>query len=84
MPRYLLMVMRKPQFLASEIEPHHAFIEGLREKGVLELAGPFADKTGGAYLLTADSFEAAQTIAFSDPLHRTNSSAVTVYEWNAK
>jgi uncharacterized protein YciI len=50
----------------------------------LELAGPFSDKSGGAYVLKADTLEEAQALAFDDPVHITGSSAVTVYEWNAK
>lgn len=84
MARFLIMAMRTPQFQASAIEPHHRFLETLRQSGQLELAGPFTDKTGGAYLIQAESFDAAQAIAFSDPLHITQSSVITVYEWAAK
>jgi uncharacterized protein YciI len=82
--RYLVMVMRTPQFQASAIEPHHAFLETLRQNGQLEMTGPFSDKTGGAYVIQADNFAAAQALAFTDPLHTTQSSIITVYEWNAK
>lgn len=84
MARYLVMVMRTPQFQSSVVESHQAFLETLRQSGQLEMAGPFTDRTGGAYLIHAASFEAAQAIAFTDPLHITRSSAITVYEWNAK
>lgn len=83
MNRYLVMVMRTPQFQASAIAPHQAFLETLRQSGQLELAGPFADKSGGAYLIKAESLAAAEALAFADPLHTTRSSIVTVYEWNA-
>lgn len=83
MARYLVMVMRTAQFQPAAIAPHHAFLEGLRSEGRLELAGPFTDHTGGAYLLHADSLAAAQAVAFSDPLHTTQSSVITVHEWNA-
>ena len=84
MARFLVMVMRTPQFQASAIESHHRFLETLRHNGQLELAGPFTDKTGGAYLIQAESFDAAQAIAFSDPLHLTQSSIITIHEWQAK
>jgi uncharacterized protein YciI len=84
MARYLVMVMRTPQFQLSAVEPHQAFLETLRKKGQLEMAGPFTDKTGGAYLMVAENLEAAQALAFTDPLHTTQSSIVTVHEWNAK
>ncbi|MQR00265.1 YciI family protein [Glaciimonas soli] len=84
MPRYLVTTMRTANFQQSAIALHYVFLEQLREKGVLELAGPFTDKSGGAYLLTAASLEDARAMAFSDPVHTTGSSVVTVYEWNAQ
>lgn len=84
MARYLVMVMRTPQFQLSAVEPHQAFLEALRKKGQLEMAGPFTDKTGGAYVMVAENLEAAQALAFTDPLHTTQSSIVTVHEWIAK
>ncbi|WP_363320331.1 hypothetical protein [Ferrovum sp.] len=35
-------------------------------------------------MIKAASLEEARTLAFSDPVHTTKSSIVTVYEWNAK
>jgi hypothetical protein len=51
MKRYLVMVMRNPQFDATLIAAHGAFLDDLRRQGRLELAGPFSDGSGGAYLL---------------------------------
>ena len=82
--RYLVTTFRTPQFQTSVIDGHYAFLDGLRKEGKLELAGPFTDKTGGAYVIRADSLEEARELAFSDPVHTTRSSIVTVYEWNAK
>lgn len=82
--RYLVMAVRTPQFQASVIEAHHAFIKRLRQNGNLELSGAFTDKTGGAYLIRAANFEEAKALALTDPLHTTKSSLVTVYEWDAK
>lgn len=84
MKRYLITTFRTPQFDPGVIEAHMAFLAELRQRGRLELAGPFTDKSGGAYLITADSYDAAQAIAFSDPVHTSKSSVVTVYEWDAK
>jgi uncharacterized protein YciI len=78
------MTVRTPQFQPSVIDAHYAFLERLRQQGQLELAGPFTDKSGGAYLIKAASLDEAQTLAFSDPVHTSGSSRVTVYEWNAK
>jgi len=82
--RYLITTFRTPQFQTSVIDAHYAFLDRLREQGKLELAGPFTDKSGGAYLIRAASLEEAKALAFSDPVHVTRSSVVTVYEWNAK
>ncbi|HEY5548184.1 MAG TPA: YciI family protein [Coriobacteriia bacterium] len=82
--RYLITTLRTPQFDPAVVEAHYAFLDRLREHGQLELAGPFTDKSGGAYLIRAKNLEEARAIAFSDPVHTSNSSIVTVYEWNAK
>ncbi|AIY43732.1 hypothetical protein LT85_4574 [Collimonas arenae] len=83
MTRYLVTTFRTPAFQARVVEQHYAFLDQLREQGKLELAGPFADKSGGAYLIKAASLEEARNLAFADPVHLTGSSVVTVYEWNA-
>lgn len=82
--RYLVTTFRTPQFQMSVIDDHYAFLDRLREQNRLELAGPFTDKSGGAYVIRAGSLEEAHAIAFSDPVHTSGSSKVTVYEWNAK
>ena len=82
MLRYLVMTIRTPQFQPAVIEAHQAFLARLRQSGQLEMSGPFTDKTGGAYLIRAANFEEAKALAFTDPVHTTQSSVVTVYEWN--
>ena len=84
MQRYLIMTLRTEQFDPAVIEPHYAHLDKLRERGVLELFGPFADKSGGAYLIRAEDMDQARAIAYADPVHTSGSSKVTVYEWNAK
>ncbi|HET7833500.1 MAG TPA: YciI family protein [Gallionella sp.] len=84
MLHYLVTTFRTPEFQPSVIDEHYAFLDHLRQQGKLELAGPFTDKSGGAYLLKAANLEEAKALAFSDPVHITKSSIVTVYEWNAK
>ena len=81
--RYLVMTLRRETFDPAMVEPHYAFLDGLRSRGLLELAGPFTDRSGGAYLLRAGSLEAATEIAHADPLHASGSSEVSVREWNA-
>lgn len=82
--RYLITTFRTPQFDPSVIEEHYAFLDNLRKNGRLELAGPFSDKSGGAYVVRASNLAEAKAIAFADPVHTSKSSIVTVYEWNAK
>lgn len=82
--RYLVTTFRTPQFDPSVLDAHYDFIAGLRRQGKLELAGPFTDKSGGAYLILAANMEEAKALAFSDPVHTSKSSLVTVYEWDAK
>ncbi|HOV59200.1 MAG TPA: YciI family protein [Rhodanobacteraceae bacterium] len=83
MTRFLVLVMRTPRFDAGLIEAHRAFLDALRREGRLELAGGFADRSGGAYLLRADSLPAAQAIAAGDPLVAAGASVATVHEWHA-
>lgn len=82
MKRFLVMLMRKPQLDPAVIPLHQAFLAALREQGRNEMSGGFADKSGGAYLLRAESLEEALEIAYSDPAHTSGGWDVTVYEWN--
>jgi len=82
--RYLVTTTRTPQFQTSVIAEHYAFLDRLRQQGKLELAGPFTDKSGGAYIVKAANLEEARALACSDPVHTTQSSVVTIYEWDAK
>ncbi len=82
--RYLVTTFRTPQFQTSVIDDHYAFLDRLRQEGKLELAGPFTDKSGGAYVIRANNLDEARALAFRDPVHTSKSSVVTVYEWNAK
>ena len=81
--KYLVLTIRKPHFDDSVVPAHYAFLQSLRDRGILEQAGPFTDRSGGAYVFQADSLEAARAIAEQDPLHIHDCSGVTVREWNA-
>lgn len=83
MPRFLVLAMRTPDFDSAQAEAHQEFLAALRDAGVLELTGPFADGTGGAYLLQAADLATATDIAHADPLHTSGSSTLTVHEWQA-
>jgi uncharacterized protein YciI len=81
--KYLVLTMRKPHFDASHVAAHYAFLQSLRDDGILEQAGPFTDKSGGAYVVRAESLERAREIAARDPLAVHDCSEVTVREWDA-
>ena len=81
--KYLVLTLRKPTFDSAVRPDHYAFLESLRDQGILEQAGPFMDQSGGAYVIMAQNLEEAHSIAKRDPLHIKNCSSVTVYEWDA-
>jgi uncharacterized protein YciI len=83
MNRYLIMVIRRPHFDPDMVPLHLAFLDSLREQGRVELSGPFADKTGGAYLLHANDLAEATGIAQSDPAHASGGWDITLHEWQA-
>ena len=83
--RYLVLAMRRPGFDESVVAPHHAFIETLRERGLLELTGGFSDRSGGAYLLRGlASLDEAKAIVARDPLVLQGMSDLTVHEWKTR
>ena len=81
--KYLVITIRGSNFDAAIVPAHYEFLQSLRDRGVLEQAGPFTDKTGGAYVLRAESLDDARSLAEQDPLKLRNCSTVTVHEWNA-
>ncbi|NII10213.1 YciI family protein [Oleiagrimonas sp. C23AA] len=84
MARFLVLLMRRPTFDQALVPAHRRFLAELRQQGQLELAGPFGDGTGGAYLLRAESLELARHIAHGDPLHVHACSDVSVHAWQAE
>lgn len=84
MDLYLVMVLRRPQFDPAVVPAHNRFLDELRTEGRLERSGPFADKSGGAYLLRAADMDEARAIAHRDPTHVSGGWDVTVYQWQAR
>lgn len=82
--KYLVLTIRKPHFKPEFVAAHYAFLDCLRERGLLEQAGPFTDRTGGAYVLRAASLDEATGLAEQDPLNVHDCSDVSVREWDAK
>ncbi|WP_374248909.1 YciI family protein [Thermomonas sp.] len=80
--RHLVLVLRRPGFDAGLLPAHAAFLDGLRERGVLDTSGGFTDGSGGAYLLRGIAgVEEARRIAASDPLAVHGASDIVVHEW---
>ena len=80
--RHLVLVLRQPGFDAGLLPAHAAFLDGLRERGVLETSGGFTDGSGGAYLLRGIAgVEEARRIAAADPLAVNGASDIVVHEW---
>ena len=67
----------------GESRPLHD-LNPVRAGGSLELAGPFGNQPGGAYLLRAPSLDEARRIAHEDPAHTSGGWDITVYEWQAR
>ncbi|PBJ83248.1 hypothetical protein CMZ84_01505 [Lysobacteraceae bacterium NML93-0399] len=83
--RYLVMAMRRADFDDAVIEPHKAFLDDLRERGLLEMTGGFGDGSGGAYLLrNVASLGEARAIVATDPLALQQTSDLVVHEWHTR
>ncbi|MGK8523077.1 YciI family protein [Nocardia asteroides] len=81
MNKYLVTAMRTPRFDAAVIEPHRQFLQNLHDRGLLQESGRFTDGTGGAYVIYAESLAQAREIAYTDPVHITGASELTIHEW---
>ncbi len=79
---YLVLAMRRSGFNPEAVQPHVAFLDGLRAAGQLQLTGGFSDSSGGAYVLcNVGSLEEARAIVARDPLVMMETSDLTVHEW---
>ncbi|HET7176949.1 MAG TPA: YciI family protein [Gammaproteobacteria bacterium] len=83
MNRYLVLTQRTPGFQPYVLKEHYEFLGRLRSAALLELAGPFSDRSGGAYLIRAANLEEATAMAHQDPLHQRGFSRLSVHEWDA-
>ena len=84
MHRYLVMLLRQPQFEPAVVPRHLQYLEQQRAQGRIELSGPFGDASGGAYLLRANDLDEALGVAHADPAHLSGGWRVAVYEWRAR
>ena len=78
---FLILTRRTPNFREEVVGEHRAYLRELADQGRLGLSGPFADGSGGAYLVRAADLEEARQTALADPLYARGASALTVKEW---
>lgn len=81
MATFLILTTRTPRFNPDDIARHYEHLDRLQATKQLGLSGAFTDGTGGAYVVTAESLEAARAIAEADPLIASGSSTAAVKEW---
>ncbi|WP_280269068.1 YciI family protein [Nocardia wallacei] len=81
MRKYLVLALRTPRWDDAVIEPHRDWLSDVRSRGQLDCTGRFTDGTGGAYVVLAENLDAARELVFTDPIHTTGASELTVYEW---
>lgn len=62
-------------------EAHLEFLDGLRRRGMLFLAGSYEDRTGGLYFIEAEGMEEALSIAHRDPLVQEGIDQCQVKAW---
>ena len=85
MKHYLVIAMRRPGFDEAVVAPHLAWLDRLRERGLIALTGGFSDRSGGSYVLQEiGSLAEARALVATDPLAVTGSSDLTVHEWNTR
>jgi uncharacterized protein YciI len=82
--QFLVIIERKPSFTGESLQGHRDFLLKLKKDNVLKVAGGFEDRTGGAYVIQADSLEEAEKIVNGDPMKIENHSIYSLKEWNAK
>ncbi|MBF6332124.1 hypothetical protein IU452_26820 [Nocardia transvalensis] len=75
------MALRTPRWDDAVIQPHRDWLADVRAQGRLDCTGRFTDGSGGAYVVLAEDLTAAKDLVFTDPIHTTGASEVTVYEW---
>ncbi|MBF6170326.1 YciI family protein [Nocardia blacklockiae] len=81
MRKYLVLAMRTARWDDAVIGPHRDWLADVRARGQLDCTGRFTDGSGGAYVVLAENVEAARELVFTDPVHTTGSSQLTVHEW---
>ncbi len=81
MIKYLVLAMRTSAWSDDVIEPHRQWLASVRDAGQLDCTGRFPDGSGGAYVVLAENLGDARELVFTDPIHTSGASDLTVYEW---
>jgi uncharacterized protein YciI len=84
MKRFLFYNQRTDRWTADVLPHHLAYLAELRAAGKIELSGGFADGSGGAVIVRAESLAEAQAIAANDPISRMGTHTITIHEWKAE
>jgi hypothetical protein len=63
---------------------HIAYVQQLKQQGVLLLSGPFADRTGGLVIIRANSHDEAEAIVRNDPLVSSGVDRYELREWEIR
>lgn len=86
-PSYLCVYRPGPRWLAGKplaeqpLREHGRYMLDLYKRGVMRLAGRFADGSGGAMLFGADDDRSAQAIVAADPAVVAGTFAYELRQW---
>lgn len=76
----LTIIVERAQY-EPYLPAHLAYLQDLKARGALLLSGPFADRTGGMVIITANSREEAEALAQADPLVANQVDRYELREW---
>ena len=87
-PGFLITYSAGPAFLSGKplneqpLKEHLAYMIELHRRGVLRMAGGFADNSGGAAFVDAATLDEAREIAEADPAVKTQVFIYQLHQWN--
>ena len=83
---HTLLIGPDAEQIRPYVKEHLNFIRGLKDRGIVEIGGPFCTPEGqftgnGFYVLRVESIEEAQRIAAEDPMHKSRIREAIVEPW---
>lgn len=87
LPTFLVVYRAGPRWLVGKplaeqpLKEHSRYMLELYRRGVLRLAGPFKDGSGGAVLFEADSDASAQALVQADPAVSSQVFSYELHQW---